>query len=67
MGRFFHSDDPIADFDAHDKYTAEQVRTYPKCYCCEEHIVQEDAVNIGSLWFCDECLSDHRKVTINDY
>lgn len=67
MPRRFYSDDPLRDFANYDSYTQEQLRTYPKCFCCEEPITDEYAVHIGSMWFCDECLSSHRRETINEY
>lgn len=63
----FHiTDDPERDFLDHERMEREIAKTYPKCACCDEPIIQEFAVNIGRLWFCDDCLDDHRKETISD-
>ena len=54
------SDDPVADFERHDREQQRKLEKMPVCKECGEHIQQEDAVLLDGNWYCDDCLFDLR-------
>ena len=54
-------DDPIADFNRHDRKQAKWLDSLPVCECCGDAIQQERAVCIDGFWYCDKCLEHYRK------
>ena len=51
-------------FDEHDARTAakeaEYERQAPKCCCCQEPILTNDAIYVDGEWFCksEECMKE---------
>lgn len=61
------TDDPIADFLAHDAEQQSKLDRLPKCDICGEPILDEYFYNIDGTYICEECLkSEYRKCT-DDY
>ena len=55
------TDDPLADFEAHDAEQEEALRRLPVCYDCGEHIQDEYYYCIGGKNICPSCLEDYRE------
>lgn len=55
------TDNPERDFDRWDAEQEEWLDSLPECWCCGNHIQQEDAVRIDGKWYCDDCLNDMRE------
>jgi formylmethanofuran dehydrogenase subunit E len=55
------TDDPVADFERHDREQAKLLEKLPVCYRCDNPIQQERAVCIDGFWYCDECLEHYRR------
>lgn len=58
------TDDPVADFAAHDRKQAKWLNSLPTCECCGDAIQQERAVCIEGFWYCDKCLEGYKKEVI---
>lgn len=63
----YYSNDPLADFHAHDNEQEARLDKLPKCAECGEPIQQEFAVRIKGEWFCDRCLDANREECCPDY
>lgn len=50
----------------HDRDIEARLDKLPRCEICGEPIQQWDAVRIGRLWYCDDCLRDAREDTTED-
>ena len=61
MTPYFRSADPELDALRYNSWESEQESKLPKCSCCGEPILQEDAVYIDD-WICDECLKTSRRL-----
>lgn len=55
------TDDPVADFERHDREQARWLNSLPTCQRCGDAIQQERAVCIDDFWYCDECLEHYRR------
>ena len=55
------TDDPVADFERHDREQAEWLAKLPTCQRCGGAIQQERAVCIEGFWYCDDCIEFYRK------
>ena len=55
------TDDPVADFERHDREQARRLAQLPTCERCGDAIQQERAVCIEGFWYCDKCLEYYRK------
>ena len=55
------TDDPVADFERHDREQARLLERLPTCERCGNRIEQELAVCIDGFWYCDDCLEFYRK------
>ena len=56
-----YSDDPIRDFEQHDREQVKRLAELPVCDYCEEPIQDEAAYYINGEWYCENCLEDHFK------
>ena len=61
-----YSDDPVRDFERHDREQARRLARLPLCQICGEPIQQEFAVRINYAWFCDRCLDEAREAVADD-
>lgn len=57
----FRTDDPVADFERHDREQARKLAKLPTCERCGNAIQQEWAVCIEGFWYCDDCIEFYRK------
>ena len=55
------TDDPVADFERHDREQAEWLKKLPTCQICGDAIQQERAFEKNGFWICDECIENNRK------
>ena len=61
------TDDPVADFERYDAEREWKLNRLPVCWCCGEHIQQEDAITIrklkiGKIRICDGCASNREEI-----
>ena len=52
----FYSDDPVKDFERHDREQQKRLEQLPKCIECEEPIQDEHCFDIYGEIYCQECL-----------
>ena len=61
----------IPDYnDLHAEYEREQereLRKFPKCDCCGEHITDEYFYNIDGTYLCETCLNDEYRKKTDEY
>ena len=62
----FRTDDPVADFNRHDREQARRLRQLPTCERCGDAIQQEKAVCIEGFWYCDDCLDEYRREVVDE-
>lgn len=60
------TDDPIADFNRHDREQARWLDSLPKCSICGDPIQQEMAFEKDGFWICNECYENNQKEVIPD-
>jgi formylmethanofuran dehydrogenase subunit E len=62
-----YSDDPVKDFEHHDREQAKQLEKLPVCERCTHPIQDEHLFLINDEFVCEKCLNrDFRKDT-DDY
>ena len=60
----FYSDDPVRDFEQHDREQAKQLERLPVCEICTQPIQDEHLYLINDEFVCPDCLKrDFRKKT----
>lgn len=55
------TDDPIADFNRHDREQEAQLRKRPCCSWCGEHITDDYALYFDGQYVCEECIKENLK------
>ena len=55
----FYSDDPVRDFERHDRQQEEKRANRPECVFCGEHIQDEHYYKLHEGITCPSCLNDH--------
>lgn len=60
------TDDPVADFERHDREQAERLKRLPVCVDCGEPIQDETAFFINEEWVCERCINIYRRVVIDE-
>jgi formylmethanofuran dehydrogenase subunit E len=60
------TDDPVADFNRHDREQARRLDSLPECSICGDHIQQERAFHKDGFWICDECIERYRRTVNTD-
>ena len=60
------TDDPVADFERHDRKQAAWLNSLPECSICGDPIQQEKAFHKDGFWICDECYEGNQKEVIPD-
>ncbi len=63
----YYTDNPVADFENHDRDQEKRLRQLPCCEECGEHIQQECAVLLHGEWYCDDCLREARTPIETDW
>lgn len=62
-----YTDDPVADFEAHDREQERQREKLPTCANCGEKIMSDYLYEIEGVQVCPDCMdSDYRRST-DDY
>ena len=56
-----YTDDPIADFMAHDAEQQAEMEKLPLCSICESPITSAFALHMYNEWICDECIEDMKE------
>lgn len=62
----FRTDDPVADFERHDREQAKLLNSLPKCSICKAPIQQERAFEKNGFWICHECYEDNQKEVMDE-
>ena len=57
----FRTDDPVADFERHDREQARRLARLPTCERCGHPIQQERAVCIEGFWYYDNSIEQYRR------
>lgn len=60
------SDDPLLDFDRHDRQQAEELAKLPICDCCGEPIQDDFCYEINGEYICEDCLDMHFRKAVED-
>lgn len=60
-----YSDDPIADFFAHEARREEKRAKLPVCEVCGEPITDDCLYDLGGELICEECMNSFRRYTDN--
>ena len=63
----FRTDDPHADFAAHEAYCEAQLEKLPLCDCCGERIQEDFYIDFDGYLVCEECLDKHYKKSTDNY
>lgn len=56
----YYTNNPVLDFNRHDRAQEMALNKLPKCKCCGEPIQQDDAFCIDGQYWCDNCMEDMR-------
>lgn len=56
----YYTNNPVLDFQRHDRAQEMALSKLPKCKCCGEPIQQDDAFCIDGQYWCDNCMEDMR-------
>lgn len=54
----YRTDDPVADFLAHDREREKRISRYPICVQCGERIQDEKLYRIDGKFYCEDCIED---------
>lgn len=60
------TDDPVADFERHDREQARRLDSLPKCSICGDPIQQERAFEKDGFWICHECYENNQKEVMDE-
>jgi len=60
------SDDPLLDFDRHDRQQEEALDKRPVCCYCGEPIQNDICYEINGEYFCEDCLDMHFRKAVDD-
>ena len=59
---FSITNNPVRDAEAYQREQGKEISKLPVCTECDEHIQQEEAVNIYGEWYCDDCIESFKRV-----
>ena len=62
-----YSDDPVRDFERHDREQAKRLAQLPVCSVCDEPIQDEELYLINGEFVCPACLDRDFKKRTEDY
>ena len=63
----YRTDDPIADFYAHEREQQRQLDKLPKCDYCGKRITGEYLFDLDGTICCEKCLNDNFRKATDDY
>lgn len=55
------TDDPVWDFEMHDRGRNRRLARLPVCADCDNHIQEETAYYINGEWVCKDCMSSYER------
>lgn len=55
----YRTDNPLADFERHDRAQAAELAKLPKCECCGEPIQDEYCYFINDDVICEDCMNEN--------
>ena len=61
------TDDPIADFLAHEAEQERRLKKFPKCDNCGKRITDDYFFNIDGTYICETCMTEDYRVHTDDY
>lgn len=61
------TDDPISDFNRHDKEQSDRLANLPGCGICSETIQDDHYYLINDEEICPDCLENEFRKEIEDY
>lgn len=61
------SDDPVADFERHDRERAAALELLPICGICNEPIQDEYLYDINDEFFCECCMKRYFQKRTEDF
>lgn len=64
---YFRTDDPLADFERHDREQAAYLESLPVCERCGEPIQDEHLYLINYEFVCQKCLDREFRKETADY
>lgn len=62
-----YSDDPLMDFEHHDREQAKRLEQLPKCGYCNEPIQDDYFFEINGEFVCEYCLDRFFKKNTEDF
>ena len=51
----------------HEARQERELKKYPKCACCEEHITDDECYEINDELYCTDCVRDNFLKRTDDY
>lgn len=67
MKPMFYTDDPVADFEMHNRAQTKRLAQLPACSICGEPIQDEHLYLINDEFVCPDCLDRDFKKDVDDY
>lgn len=64
---FGFTDNPVADFNRHDREQERAASKLPKCVYCRQRIDEDTYYDIDGDCVCYECLNKHYKKWTDEY
>ena len=61
------TDDPVADFERHDREQARRLALLPTCDICNNTIQEEHFYEINDEFVCEHCLDKFFKKNTEDF
>ncbi len=63
----FYTDDPLMDFENHDREQTKRLQRFPVCAICGNPIQDEHLYLINDEFVCPECLNRDFRKDVDDY
>lgn len=61
------TDNPVADFERHDRRQAAELDRLPKCGYCDETVQDDYYFEIEGEIICEGCLIKHFRKAVDEY
>lgn len=62
-----YTDNPIADFNAHNAKCERELEKFPVCAECDHPIQDDEYYEIDGIMICPTCLKDNHRKWTEDY
>ena len=63
----YRTDDPIADFNRHEREQDKLLERLPKCADCGEPIQDDDYYEFDCYFYCWDCVNDNHKKSTDSF